>query len=149
MWGVNIMTINLYNVPEGRNHMYKTLSTPTTHTGAARGEIDTVSPVIMVADTIRGNYNYAYIPDFGMYYWISEITIVREGLTQITMNRDPLTTFAAGIRACAGIAARASDNHVNADYPDPRYKTLQSNGYSVIPIGSFGVSHEIIFGFVK
>lgn len=129
--------------------MYKTLGTPSTHTGAARGEIDTVSPVIMVAETIRGQYNYAYIPDFGGYYWISDITIVREGLTQITMNRDPLTTFAAGVRACPCIAARASDNHVNADYPDPRYKTLQSNGYSVIPIGSFGVSHEIIFGFVK
>lgn len=130
--------------------MYKTLGTPATYTGAARGEIDIVSPVIMVADTIRGDYNYAYIPDFGsgMYYW-ADITVLREGLTQITMNRDPLTTFATGVRACPGIAARASDNHVNADYPDPRYKTLQSNGYSVIPIGSFGVSHEIVFGFVK
>lgn len=129
MWGVNTMTINLYNVPEGRNHISKTLGTPTTHTGAARGEIDTVSPVVMVAATIRGDYNYAYISDFDMYYWIADITIVREGLTQIAMNRDPLTTFAAGVRACPCIAQRSGDlSKTTAFIPDSRVK---SNAYTI------------------
>ena len=111
--------------------MYKTLGTPTTHTGIPRGEIDTVSPVIMVADTIRGEFNYAHIPDFGsgMYYWIADITIVREGLTQITMNRDPLTTFAAGVRACPCIAQRSGDlSKTTAFIPDARVK---SNAYTI------------------
>lgn len=108
--------------------------------GAVRGEVNVVNPSIMVQGHVSTFYNYAYIAEFDSYYYITEI---------IVLKRDALQTFAGGIKASPAIAARASDNHVNADYPDPQYKTLQSNGISIIPIGHFGVSSEIIFGFVK
>lgn len=121
----------------------------TTFEGAVRGEVNVVNPSIMVQGHVSTFYNYAYIAEFDSYYYITEINDYRRDLSIIVLKRDALQTFAGGIKGSPAIAARASDSHVNADYPDPQYKTLQSNGISIIPIGHFGVSSEIIFGFVK
>lgn len=117
--------------------------------GAVRGEVNVVNPSIMVQGHVSTFYNYAYIAEYDSYYYITEINDFRRDLSIIVLKRDGLQTFAGGIKASPAIAARASDDHVNADYPDPQYKTLQSNGISIIPFGHFGVSSEIIFGFVK
>lgn len=118
-------------------------------TGTLRDSLDVVSPVVTVQQSIRPFFNYAKIDIYNSYYYIANIVNTTRGLTEIYLTRDALQTFAAGIKGSQAIAARASDSHVNADYPDGKYKTLQSNFTSVYPLANLGLSHSIIFGFVK
>ena len=118
-------------------------------TGTLRDSIDFVSPVVTVQQSIRPFFNYAKIDIYNSYYYISNVVNTTRGLSEIYLSRDALQTFAAGIKGSPAIAARASDTHVNADYPDGKYKTLQSNFTSVYPLANLGLSHSIIFGFVK
>ncbi len=120
-----------------------------TLTGSVRGDIDLVSPSVKVNRNLLPFYNYAYIPEFSGYYYITEINDYTRDISIITLKRDPLQTFAAGIKASPAIAARASDNHVNADYPDGKYKVLQSHDTSVINIGNLGLANTVILGFIK
>lgn len=150
MWGDDMqITIGVYTGKRAVLDKWAATASKISYAGSVRGSIDVVSPIVTVEAQILTFYNYAYIDTYDSYYYITDLQNVTRDITNIVLSRDPLQTFAGGIRNSPAIASRASDNHVNADYPDSRYKTLQSNGYSVIPIGSFGVSHEIIFGFVK
>lgn len=146
------MKITLYNVPEDFRHISKTLGTGSAYGGtdqSPRGALDHVAPSILISAQITGKYNYAYIDTYGSYYWVKEISNERQNLTRVDLVRDPLTTFAAAIRTCPAIAARATDSHINADYPDGRYKILQSQQIGTYNLGSIGSGDSIIFGFVK
>lgn len=126
MWGANIMKITLYNVPESRAHISKTLGTGAAYQGQVRGEIDMVSPIVAVAATITQRYNYAYIDEYAGYYWVKEITVERTGLSVVQLQRDPLTTFAAGVRACPALAHRTATPGKNTLYiPDSLIKMNQ------------------------
>ena len=127
MWGASIMTITLYNVPEDNRHMTKTLGAGISFTGSPRGEINMVSPTITVNATITGTYNYAYIDTYGCYYWVGDITIERAGLSVISpLQRDPLTSFAAGVRACPALAQRTAAQGKNTLFiPDKMIKLNQ------------------------
>ena len=45
------------------------------------------------------NANYAHIPEFHRYYYITEVTQIREGIWRVDMRCDPLMSFATGIKA--------------------------------------------------
>jgi hypothetical protein len=117
--------------------------------GSVRGGIDAVTPIVTVNRQILPFYNYAYIDTYDSYYYITDLQNNTRDITDIVLSRDPLQTFAAGIKASPAIAARASDNHVNADYPDGKYKVLQSHDTSVINIGNLGLANTVILGFIK
>lgn len=146
MRGVNTMQMKLYNVPESREHLTKTLGTATTFTGAVRGEIDMVSPIVTVAATITTHFNYAYLDDYAAYYWVREITVERKGLSIVQLERDPLMTFAADIRKCSCIAARTASAGKNTWYiPDPMIKQNQYTYDETIAGGSiFGYNGSFI-----
>lgn len=92
------MTLHIYNTTTDPEHAIKDLSNVVSPAGGYQGNVrDAVSidrPVIMVQATITTG-NYAYIPDFGRYYWILEKTVVRTGLTQLILQSDPLHSFYA------------------------------------------------------
>lgn len=92
------MQIKLYYNVSENNQLTKSISLYSTLTGTLRHESDIVHPKILVeADTI-GNSNYAYIPEFNRYYYIKEITSVRNGLLLLSMETDPLMSFKQDIR---------------------------------------------------
>lgn len=148
MWGVNTMQMKLYNVPESRGHLTKTLGTATTFTGAVRGEIDMVSPIVTVAATIAGAFNYAYIDDFECYYWVREISVERTGLSVVQLKRDPTMTFYSGILSCPAIAGRNSQKW-SMWQGDNRFALLQQKNIATKWLGSIGESDAIIFGYVE
>lgn len=146
------MKITLYNVPEDFRHISKNLGTGSAYGGtdqSPRGALDHVAPSILISAEITGKYNYAHIDTYGSYYWVKEISNERQNLTRVDLVRDPLTTFAAAIKKCDCVASRATDSHINADYPDGRYKILQSQQIGTYNLGSIGSGDSIIFGFVK
>ena len=68
--------------------------------GTLREECSLITPVIQVqlielAKIVKANY--AYIPDFGRYYYIDDIIGERTGIITLYMRSDPLMSFREGI----------------------------------------------------
>ena len=61
--------------------------------GTLREETSIISPVVLMELENPSSYNYAYIPEFGRYYFINDIVSVRKGLWRISMRVDVLESF--------------------------------------------------------
>lgn len=79
------------------NRIHKTIDNQLTFTGSLREQSSVVNPVINLQGANLAGYNYMYIPAFGRYYYITDITSVRNGLWRITGKCDVLMSFAAQI----------------------------------------------------
>lgn len=102
------MTLTLYKNKSEYNAIDKDLETLLTLSGILREESSIIDPVILVEDLddIITDINYAYISEFGRYYFINNITSVRQGLWRIMCHVDVLYTYRAGIRANNAIIER-------------------------------------------
>lgn len=84
-----------------------------------------VDPVIVLQEsyTTRPDYNYAYIADFGRFYWIEEWTFDHGGLWAASMHVDPLASWKTEIGAKQMYVLRASASS-NGRVIDSKYPTL-------------------------
>lgn len=133
------MKIIIYDTPTAENHIRKDLSDVVGEwNGAVRGEIDVVNPEILIDGTITTG-NYAYIPDFGRYYWLREKTVVRENLSMVRLESDPLMSFSADIYGLDAYVFRSSANY-NMDMADSRTPRVVYDRIQVIaPRGIGGI----------
>lgn len=67
--------------------------------------------------------NYMYIPDFGRYYYITEITILNGNQTEITGHCDVLMSFWNNFKNSQCTAGRSSSNY--DDYIDDPMVTIK------------------------
>lgn len=89
------MDIVLYSYSGLPNKIHKSLSDGTTLTGAMRNPSSVVNPVItvnVISDIVE--YNYAYISEFGRYYFVSDIVFVRKDICVLHLKCDVLMSFA-------------------------------------------------------
>lgn len=89
------MKVTVYNTPTGAEHVVKDISAGTvagTYEGDVRGAVSVDRPIIEIEATVTTG-NYAYIDEFGRYYWITERNVIRTGLTELVLKSDPLFTF--------------------------------------------------------
>lgn len=117
------MTITLYSTSSPAKTVTKQLSNAKQCTGAFRGRDNPSdrNPVIVIegARNTLNSYNYAYIPDFGAYYFIREKNAVSANTTELIMKKDVLMTFDAGIRNQSAIINRqASSSYSDVDLDD-------------------------------
>lgn len=144
------MTIIVYNYNDDPRRLDKTnyFTAVQTHTAtAANDEIDIITPQILVhANQITGNY--AKINDLGGYYWIKEKTVVRQGLTLLSLKRDPAMTFLSGILNAPCICAR-NQNSYDSAFPDNRYPVIQRKTIETKALYTLGNSDSIVFAFVE
>lgn len=110
------MQVNFYNAKIKKNELNKTLGTPIVKTCAVKDGITLEDPVIYMAyDTSLLGLNYAYIPDFGRYYFVTGRDI--DGKTiYITLHVDVLMSFKNDILTSTGTATRS--NFYNRNIPD-------------------------------
>lgn len=87
------MTIQLYTNTSETNKIGKSLTSISTVTGTLREETSILSPSVEISATGLGASNYAYISDFGRYYFITDIVSVRNGLWRVSMKCDVLETY--------------------------------------------------------
>lgn len=89
------MNIILYNNRAERSAVDKTalLINPIAMSGTLRAECSITNPVIEVQSTGLITSNYVFIEEFNRYYFIDEITSVRNGLWRISMTVDVLMSF--------------------------------------------------------
>lgn len=142
------MTITLYNTASGNNEINKSLGTGVSESGAVRGDMNVVKPVIDITGDITG-FNYAYIPDFGRYYYITESKVVREGITRLYLKSDPLMSFRDSIYALPAIASRVSGGNgelFNSYLHDEKMRLLSADicGTWVIHTFSYGNQYILV-----
>lgn len=91
------MNIVLYVNSSERQAISKSLSNGLTLTGSLRNESSVINPTILIETTNPSAYNYAYIPEFGRYYFITDMVSVRTNLWRVSMSVDVLMSFAQSI----------------------------------------------------
>ena len=112
------MDIIFYTNESPKNKIGKTLTLTYTYTGTLRAECSVTRPIFhLEADTISGNY--FYVQDFGRYYYVKEVTAVRNGLWEVRGQVDVLESYAAAIKAQTVILEDTSrtgaDPYINND----------------------------------
>lgn len=108
------MEIKLYKCASDRRVLSKTLSGAVTKTCVIKYDnISILSPRVQIAqfNTFK-SYNYAYIPDYGRYYYIDDIAVDLGGLLTLSLSVDVLQTYAADIRATKALIYRQTQ-HTN------------------------------------
>lgn len=125
------MNVTIYNVPSDPKHMQQTLPAAiATYSGAVREPVSVDQPVITLQAQITVG-NYAYISDFGRYYWIREKNVLRDQITVLTLDSDPLMSFAQGILQLPAYIYRSSAEY-NSDMVDRKTPTVAYDRVTVI-----------------
>ena len=109
------MNIKLYTYTNEKNAIEKKTTQLADLTGDLRSEVDILNPVVTVEidgtdltqTEILTKANYAYIADFGRYYFITGIKGVGKGLAEISMHVDVLYSWKTQILAQSCVIARS------------------------------------------
>ena len=110
------MNILLYKTTNANNDLNKTISDKVELVGALRDSSSIIAPSILIQSNPIG-YNYAYIPEFGRYYYIKNITAFRKGAYIVDLKCDVLMSFREEILHMSGIVSRLTngDEYANRD----------------------------------
>lgn len=142
------MTLYLYTIGDDPLKFPKTLPEGTTLTGTIRDQsVDLFRPSILLQGAPGDGYNYAYIPDFGRYYFVDPPITERTGLVRLQMRCDVLQSFADQIIAAPAIIDRSSSAW-NVYIPDTERKFYQHTTHQYITIGTIDKPSEIIMATI-
>lgn len=115
------MQIKLYNMTEELIKVDKTITDEVVLTGFLKNESDVSDPVFLYESATGVNRNYAFIPEFGRYYFIKKIAVVRTNLYQLELAIDVLKTYSTQIKALTCVIKR-QENEYNMYLDDPEFK---------------------------
>ena len=116
------MNIKLYKVSDAVNVADKTLDEETaiSITATPFEPCDVLSPdmIIDYNSTVLTGYNYAYISDFGRYYFVSAPVVLTGQRMRLHCDADVLTTWASALRSCPATVTRSESQGAPGDVPD-------------------------------
>lgn len=126
------MTITFYTNGSERNALRKNLEQLLTFEGTLRDTSSLIDPVITVAvvSNLIPQINYAYIPEFARYYFVNNITSIRNNVWQFEMHIDVLMTYCDAILANHAIIQR-NENEYDLQLNDGMFVTMQKPRKSV------------------
>ena len=116
-----IMEIDFYKNISEKNKIGKKLLNKLTLNGNLREESSVINPTILVEYSNLSVYNYAYIPNFNRYYFVSEITSVRNGLWRVSLKCDVLESFKKDILNLSCIVDKQQNQSYNNYIDDGSY----------------------------
>ena len=122
------MTFTLMVNNSEREALTKSLTTLETLTGSLRNQSSIIDPVIEVTGIVSATVtscNYAYIPEFGRYYFVKNIISIRANVWVIQCHVDVLGTYATQIKAQTAVVRR-QENLWNLYLDDGIFKTYQN-----------------------
>jgi hypothetical protein len=139
--GAIFVNITFYNYAGDNKQVGKALSGGTALTGALRDPSNIINPSILIELNNVDNINYAYIPSFQRYYFVTEKECVRNGLFRINMHVDVLNTYNSEIRGLQAIAVRSQQNAKQSPYIiDGRQKMQAYKKVQTVSLGSLTMS---------
>lgn len=128
------MKIFLYNNTSDPRVIDKSITLGTTLTGELKDKCDIENPTILIEGISAINYNYAYITEFGRFYFFKEPpTVIANNLVEIKLHVDVLKTYASQIRASKAIIRR-QERAFNKYLNDEEYKCY---AYEIISAYAF------------
>ena len=108
------MELVLYKTTDENSKLEKTLSEEISLVGALRDASSIIAPSILIQSNPIG-YNYAYVPQFGRYYYIKNITAYRKGAYIVDLKCDVLMSFKNEIKELSGVVSRLTSGSPYAD----------------------------------
>lgn len=123
------MRVILYQYSGEKNKILKTLGSSKECEGQLRSESEVMTPSIELQAPVNEicGYNYAFIPEFKRWYFITNCTSVRTSLTIVNMAVDVLFTYKESILNSTAIVTRsARSGDGKFSLPDNRFPVLQS-----------------------
>lgn len=102
------MNIKLYNNSSDNRCIQKVIENEFSISGTLREETSIMSPVITIRNDTAIRYNYAYIPEFKRYYYITSVESIRTGIWKLYLEVDPLMSFKVDILALNVVANKQS-----------------------------------------
>lgn len=115
------MQIKFYYNSSEKNKIGKSLSRELTMNGNLRDECSVINPTILVEHSNLSSYNYVYIPEFNRYYFITEMTIVRNNLWRISLKVDVLESFKFNILNLSCIVDKQQYENYSNNIDDGSY----------------------------
>ena len=115
------MNITFYKNSSEKEKIGKSLSSGLTLSGNLRDECSITSPSILVEATSLVDYNYCYIPEFKRYYFISDITSVRNNLWRVSLKCDVLESFKSDILNSSCIVNKQQNQSYSNNIDDGSY----------------------------
>lgn len=88
-----MFSVILYTTISEPNRLYKSLNNQTIFQGELREQSSIINPTLTIQAVNLSAFNYMYIPEFDRYYFISDITSVRNGLWRVSAKVDVLMSF--------------------------------------------------------
>ena len=119
--------IHLMRNSSPKNQLDKSLTNITTATGTLKEDTSIIDPVIKIQcsmDSVR-NCNYMYVPNFGRYYFVTDIRSITNSIVEFTAHVDVLTTYAGQIRGNTAIVKR-QENRWNLYLDDGTFNIYQN-----------------------
>ena len=118
------MTVDLYGYYKEKNRIDKTafLGAAQTLNVTLKKETDELNPILLVQSIVPlyyTLYNYAYIPDFQRWYFVTNSKMITTNLTELYLHIDVLYTYRAEILSSPCIISR-SENQRTKDLVDDR-----------------------------
>lgn len=94
------MEIVIGTIADEKNKLNKTFNNQRTYRGNLRQEASITNPQIIIEAENLSLFNYMYIPQFGRYYYITDIVSIRNNLWSVFGKVDVLMSFKDGILSC-------------------------------------------------
>lgn len=126
------MTIKLYNNLSDKIVVDKNITQQGSDvTGTLRENCSIIDPVVKMSaiGTYLLTSNYAYISEFGRYYYITNIVCVGD-LFEVHMHVDVLMSFRGDIRTNNAVVSRQEKNY-NLYLQDGVFKTYSQPHYQI------------------
>lgn len=129
------MEITLYTNESEKNKLEKTLDHPILLEGTLRDESSIINPIILISsekEDIPYMYNYAYVPAFGRYYFITDIESVRTGIWRVSMHVDVLMSYKEQIKNLNVIINNSEETGANNYLSGNQWITNVKNTTSIV-----------------
>lgn len=120
------MNITFYNFTKRLNSTKVVASTGTQATVVLKETSSLTRPIIRLQSASRPTYNYAYIGDFGRYYYVHEWTW-RDGLWEVELEIDALASWKTAIGNWSTYVLRSShssDLYIRDSFYPAKCKTV-------------------------
>ena len=106
------MTVTLYKCNDDNRKIEKTLNNSVSYDARLKDETSLINPTLLLEISVPiSSYNYMYIPDFGRYYFITDISSYRNNIWTITGHVDVLNTYKNEIRNCRALESRNKNDN--------------------------------------
>lgn len=111
--------IHTYKSSAEQNRVDKTnfLTADMIISGVLREASSLIHPSITFTSDIIPTFNYVYIPIFNRYYYVTDITSIKNKLWQMSLTIDVLMTYKEALLVCTGYIDR-NENEYNGLIPD-------------------------------